>query len=49
MPDEKSAPSPRTTTTRTESSPAAASIPAPSAWISSPFSALRFSGRLSMR
>ena len=46
MPDENIGPSPRTTTTRTESSAAAASIAAPSSRIVSPFSAFRFSGRL---
>src|SRR5436305_3725943 len=45
MPDENIGPLPRTTTTRTESSPAASSNALPTAWISSPFSALRFSGR----
>src|SRR5829696_107521 len=49
IPDENIAPSPRTTRTLTESSSAASSIAAPSARISSPLSALRFSGRLSTR
>ena len=46
IPDENIAPSPRTITTRTESSAAAASIAAPSSRIVSPFRAFRFSGRL---
>src|SRR4051794_24622166 len=49
IPDENIAPSPRTTTTRTLSSVAAASTAAPSARIRSPLSALRFSGRFSTR
>ena len=46
IPEENMAPSPRTITTRTVSSSAAASMAGPSSRISSPFIALRLFGRL---
>ena len=46
MPEEKSGPAPRTTTTRTAGSSAAARSAAPVASTSSAWNALRFSGRL---
>jgi hypothetical protein len=46
MPDENIGPSPRTTTTRTESSLAASLKASPSAMTISPFIALRFSARV---
>ena len=45
MPEENIGPAPRTTTQSTSGSAAAARKAAPSAWTSSPFIALRFSGR----
>ena len=45
IPEENIGPSPRITTQRTSGSLAAALSATPSAWTSSPFNALRFSGR----